>query len=208
MIVRRPVTRKSRPRRRAPRCMPSLALLAVAAIVVGALELGGGSKRQGQRRTPPAAGTPITLHATGDYDPSGDRPRRARRRLRVPRPTASASTYWKTRALRDTGLRRPQVGARSRARRRPRGQGVEHHGDERHARLHGPDPRGRLAAGASPCGLGRENGRRAHDVRTPRCDGALLLLWITQLPQAELTVHVNDARPRRSVQRDEVKAQG
>jgi serine/threonine-protein kinase len=74
LIVPSPVLKQSRPHRvRPPRSRAPLyallALLAVGAIVAGVLALGGGSKHAS---TPPAAGgVAITLHATGNYDPSG-----------------------------------------------------------------------------------------------------------------------------------------
>jgi serine/threonine protein kinase len=74
LIVPSPVLKASRPHRaRPPRSRAPLyallGLLAVGAIVAGVLALGGSKNHS----SPPAAaaGIAITLHATGNYDPSG-----------------------------------------------------------------------------------------------------------------------------------------
>jgi eukaryotic-like serine/threonine-protein kinase len=75
LIVTSPVLRESRPHRvRAPRSRVPLyaivALLAIAAIVVGVLALGGS---KGKPKTPPVAtGAAVSLHGVGADDPTGD----------------------------------------------------------------------------------------------------------------------------------------
>jgi serine/threonine protein kinase len=98
LIVRGPVVKESRPHRvRATRSRAPLYLLlaglAIAAIVVGVLALGGGKGRSPSGR-PASAGSPITLHATTNYDPGGHPDSHA---STAPQATdGNASTYWET----------------------------------------------------------------------------------------------------------------
>ena len=98
LIVRGPVVKESRPHRvRARRSRAPLYLLlaglALAAIVVGILALGGG-KKHSPSGGGVSAGAPITLHATTNYDPGGHPDSHA---STAPQATdGNASTYWET----------------------------------------------------------------------------------------------------------------
>jgi eukaryotic-like serine/threonine-protein kinase len=100
LIVPSPVLRESRPHRarttrsRAP-IYVALALVAVAAIVVGILELGG-AKGKAHAAPPSGGGTPVALVGATGYDPQGTGPP-GEDNADAPKATdGDATSYWST----------------------------------------------------------------------------------------------------------------
>jgi hypothetical protein len=112
LIVQSPVLRESRPRRvraarrRAP-IYVLLALVAVAAIAAGILELGG-SKGKKAAAPPKATGSPVRLSGVGAYDPFGNN--KSEHDSEAPNATdGNAATFWETEHY-NGGLGKPGVG--------------------------------------------------------------------------------------------------
>jgi serine/threonine-protein kinase len=115
LVVPGPVLRQSGPHRvRArrglarPLLLGLLAILAIAAVVVGAIALGGsGGKHTGPPSANAASGGVISLHAVKDFDPYGDGTEHPEV---VPRATdGDTATNWTTEHYND-GLAKPGVG--------------------------------------------------------------------------------------------------
>jgi tRNA A-37 threonylcarbamoyl transferase component Bud32 len=112
LIVQSPVLRESRPRRvraarrRAP-IYVLLALVAVAAIAAGILELGG-SKGKKAAAPPKATGSPVRLSGVGAYDPFGNN--KSEHDSEAPNATdGNAAPFWETEHY-NGGLGKPGVG--------------------------------------------------------------------------------------------------
>jgi hypothetical protein len=112
LIVQSPVLRESRlhrartTRSRIP-IYVILALVAVAAIAAGILELGG-AKGKAPAAPPTAAGSPVRLSGVGAYDPFGNN--KSEHDSEAPNATdGNAATFWETEHY-NGGLGKPGVG--------------------------------------------------------------------------------------------------
>jgi serine/threonine-protein kinase len=114
LIAPSPVVRQSRRRRvragrrtRWPLILSALLLVGAAAVLVGVLALGGGSREPAKGGAGPAPGASVTLRAAADFDPyagDGEHPERIQDAT-----DGDPSTYWPTQQYFD-GLAKPGVG--------------------------------------------------------------------------------------------------
>jgi hypothetical protein len=183
-----PALRRHRHRKRVsgwPVGIAALALLAVAAIVVGLLTLGGsGGENQ-------AVGTPIELVGSGAYDPYGDGSEHdddvASATDKLP------ATYWTTERYNDDSLGKPGVGIV-----------LDAHGVVELSRITVvSDTPGFVAQiratsvpGGTPQPVSDERiveGRTTFDI-DQQAPKRYWIIWITKLPPDSKTAHVNEVR--------------
>ena len=118
-----------------------LALVAVAAIVVGILELGGAKGKP--KAAPPSSGRNSGC-ADGRHGlrPARHGNTRRRQRRRAERDRRRRDFVLEHRALHEPAVRQPEEWRRPPDRRRPNRPAEEPHADDRHPRVHGRDPGG------------------------------------------------------------------